>query len=356
MPLIDDHDVQKNYDLTKSFWQYFKPNRSGEIFDNYGNNWILFDENQFSIWLRQFESLIGTPIGRIIHNSATDCAEIVLSNIKSLKFKFFARKRLTKLLVERWKNFGWGKPFFTDNKIETKVFPSVATGFYLASKEIVDCCRYKIEWSQKSASVIHCIITEGNNSMSSPAAINIFPWTKSLSSNNPFPKKSFYLEQRELGWSIEGNINFMIPSEMINRTVSYASGYIKSLDSKLSKSWIITGFHERHSNSIICALETSKKLFLDGDDYIYLKDNNDWYSISNKYLESYGLISISECTQEDGFTILILPASPTFILCAGKLVGIWERAHGKVAKCKISASQDQIKLELSSLHDYSSAT
>ena len=352
MPLIDQNDLPKDWLINDLFWQYFEHNSIGDIVDKFGHYWVIFDEDHFSMWLRYFESFIGTPIGRIIHNSATDCAEIILSDINLMKIRFFAKKKFSNLISQRWGFFGWGRPCFKKNQVTTTVFASVSAGFFLASKEILDKCRYKIQWSQKSDVNIDFIISNGNNDMPIPQEIDLLPWHKKTSQKNKNSVNLYSLEKRDIGWSIDGKAKFVIPIELINRIIFNASGYAKSLHSDVANRWILTGFQSKYSNSLICALEASKKVFLHGDDYIYLSDENDWYSITNKHLNLLGLSSIIDVQISQNKTYFSMSVSETFALSVGKLVGLWERAYGKVAKCKIEFMQDKIHLELSSFLEY----
>ena len=51
-------------------------------------------------------------------------------------------------------------------------------------------------------------------------------------------------------------------------------------------------------------------------------------------------------------TIFEMNLSPSLPLSLGKLVGLWERANGKVAKCRIMLENQIVKIEISPLLEY----
>ena len=108
MPLTDDNIDTHDEQLTGTFWDTFNVQDSGEITDVYGNSWVIFHEEDFNKFIYHYESLISSPIGRILHNSAADCLELMMSPLRETRTKFFAKKRLHKSIKEVWELCGWG--------------------------------------------------------------------------------------------------------------------------------------------------------------------------------------------------------------------------------------------------------
>ena len=352
MPLIDDEFTTHDPELTENFWSIFTVNNDNSIVDSKLKSWILFQNLEFMKWIHCFESLVGIPIGRIVHNSAADAEEVSLSDFGEAKYRFFAHKKFRKDLENRWALFGWGSPLFPDSKIRTNLFPAVAAGFFLASKEKLETQRFKIEWNQYHETQINCKFTHIKDKIPPPKGIENLPWCRPFDVNKESRPPAFNLESQKVGWSVEGDSMFVIPCQFFNRLIGNVVGYGGDLESDLARKWDLNGIEENINQSLIYAFVATKEVFLQSNVHVYLQDKHSWYSVIKAHLNQYGLGGIVNISENNDSTIFVLKLLPSLPLTIGKLVGLWERAYGKESRCKISFENDSVELEISSLLEY----
>ena len=89
----------------------------------------MYLENELLNFISLLENNIAVPIGRILHNSAADSFELVLSPLKSINFGLFGKKKRSRLLSSYWETFGWGSYEGKNHSIKSNVFPSIISGF-----------------------------------------------------------------------------------------------------------------------------------------------------------------------------------------------------------------------------------
>ena len=143
-----------------------------------------------------------------------------------------------------------------------------------------------------------------------------------------------------------------MPCDFINRLIFNLGGYADKISSKLYDSWQLDGIDDRISGSFSNVLESFKELFLSGDVFVYLNEQNNWDSVISSHLNPFGLGSVKYLHNQndiDHFEVSLEPNAPIVI---GKLCGIWERANGKSSKCKIQISNTTISVQISSLLSY----
>ncbi len=352
MPLVEDNIDTHDEHLTRIFWDSFSLQKSGEILDDDNNSWVIFHEDEFNMLIYHYESLISSPIGRILHNSAADSLELIIANLATIRTRFFGKKRLNKMLVEVWKLCGWGINSFYNSTIKTNLFASVAAGFYLSTIELLEDCRYKLEWSQKFNHIIDFKRSNANNEIVSPKLIKSIPWAYFDDLKTSTIDNVVKLESQELGWSIEGRTSFLLPCDFFNRVILNSSGFVDELPLKVREKWDLVGFDKIYSNGLIAMLESSKEVFLSMDNFVYLRDERDWGETIVKHMAYYGYTTPELSKQDDLKTIFEMNLTPSLPLSLGKLVGIWERANGKVAKCRIILKNQIVKIEISPLLKY----
>lgn len=349
MPLVEDNIDTHDEHLTGTFWTTFSLQKSGAIIDDNSNTWVIFHEDEFNMLIYHYESIISSPIGRILHNSAADSLELINTDLATIRRKLFGKKRLNKILIDAWKLCGWGVNNFHDSTIKTNVFASVAAGFYLSTIELLENCRYKLEWSQKSSLVINFNRLPANNQMPSPNFLKSIPWAYLNDSQSSIIDSDVKLESQELGWSIEGRTSFLLPCDFFNRVIFNSSGLVKQFPQNILERWDLVGFNKLYSNGLIAMLEASKAVFLSNDNFVYLRDEGDWSKTIAKHMTYFGYAAPVFTNQEQSSTYFEMNLSPSLPLSLGKLVGLWERAHGKTAKCRIVLSSQSVKLEISPL-------
>lgn len=349
MPLVEDNIDTHDEHLTAIFWDRFSLQKSGGIIDDANNAWVIFHEDEFNMLIYHYESIVSSPIGRILHNSAADSMELINADLGPLRRKFFGKKRLNKVLVESWKLCGWGTNSFDDSTIKTNVFASVAAGFYLSSIELLESCRYKLEWSQKSNHIINFKRLPVHNEMPPPKLLNSIPWAYQNDFQGDINHNDIKLESKELGWSIEGRTSFLLPCDFFNRVIFNSSGFVKQFPQYILDRWDLIGFDEVYSNGLIAMLEASREVFLSNDNFVYLRDEGDWGKTISKHMTYFGYAAPVLTKQDHLSTYFEINLSPSLPLSLGKLVGLWERANGKTAKCRIVLCELIIKLEISPL-------
>ena len=352
MPLTDENIDTHDEQLTETFWDMFNVQNSGQITDFDGNYWVIFHEDDFNNLIYYYESIISSPIGRILHNSAADCLELIMSPLGDSKTKFFAKKRLHKSVKKVWELCGWGLNDFQKSTIDTNLFASVAAGFYLSSIELLENRRFKIEWSQKSNQVINFKQLDAKQEMPLPNLLNSIPWAYSkeiITTKNDIQVK---LESNEVGWSIEGRSSFLMPCDFFNRVIFNCSGFVEQFPQQISEKWNLLGFDGIYSNGFIAMLEASKKVFLSSDNFVYLMDEADWGQTIVRHMTYFGYTAPKFIKQNQSSTVFEFNLSPSLPLSIGKLVGVWERANGKSAKCSITLDNQTVKVEIFPLLEY----
>jgi hypothetical protein len=352
MPLTDDNIDTHDEQLTGTFWDTFNVQDSGEITDVYGNSWVIFHEEDFNKFIYYYESLISSPIGRILHNSAADCLELMMSPLRETRTKFFAKKRLHKSIKEVWELCGWGVNDFHNTTINTNLFASVAAGFYLSSIELLENRRFKIEWSQKSNQVINFKRLDTKQEMPLPNLLNSIPWAYSKEITTTKKRSEVKLESNELGWSIEGRTSFLMPCDFFNRIIFNCSGFVEQFPGQISEKWNLVDFDEIYSNGFIALLEASKKVFLSNDNFVYLMDEADWGPTIVRHMTNFGYVAPKLTKQDKYSTVFEFNLCPSLPISIGKLVGVWERANGKSAKCSITLDNLIVKVEIFPLLEY----
>ena len=349
MPLVEDNIDTHDEHLTVTFWDRFSLQKSGGIIDDNGNTWVIFHEDEFNMLIYHYESIISSPVGRILHNSAADSLELINADLHTIRRKFFGKKRLNKMLIDAWKLCGWGTNSFHDSTIKTNVFASVAAGFYLSTVELLESCRYKLEWSQQSNHIINFNRLTANNEMPPPNLIKSIPWAYQNDLSGGIIDSEVKLESHELGWSIEGRTSFLLPCDFFNRVIFNSSGFVKQFPQNILERWDLVGFDMVYSNGLIAMLEASKEVFLSNDNFVYLRDERDWSKTIANHMTYFGYAAPMLTKQDQSSTNFEMNLSPSLPLSIGKLVGLWERANGKTAKCRIVLSRQSVKLEISPL-------
>ncbi|MDG1548684.1 MAG: hypothetical protein P8Q94_01410 [Candidatus Poseidoniaceae archaeon] len=349
MPLVEDNIDTHDERLTGTFWDRFSLQKSGGIIDDDRNTWVIFHEDEFNMLIYHYESIISSPIGRILHNSAADSLELINADLANIRRKFFGKKRLKKILVNDWELYGWGVNNFHDSTMKTNVFASVAAGFFLSTIELMENCRYKLEWSQKSSLTINFKRLPANNEMPSPNLIKSIPWAYQNDLPSSIMNSDVKLESKELGWSIEGRTSFLLPCDFFNRVIFNSSGFVEQFPQNILERWDLVGFDKLYSNGLIAMLEASKEVFLSNDNFVYLRGEGDWSKTIDKHMTYFGYVAPVFTSQDQFSTNFEMNLSPSLPLSLGKLVGLWERANGKTAKCRIVLSTQSVKLAISPL-------
>ena len=346
MPIVDDERPLHDRGLTSKFHGHFSSGGNGRIVDSEGNYWYIVQENELLNFVSLLENNVGIPIGRILHNSAADSLELILSPLSNVKFGFFGNKKRGKLLSEYWDTFGWGEYNTREHTIISHVYPSIISGFYLSIVELEQGHRKKIQWKQLQDTIVKCELDQIDRKISPPQEILAMPWTKKTI-NQDFGL-DILLERQDVGWSINGRISYVLPCDMINRIIFNLGGYVRQVPSKVSEAWQLTGFDERIHGSFSQFAQSVKELFLRGDDFVYLNDQNDWDSVISTHLAPYGLGSVKFLKSQDNIDYFAVTLEPNAPLVIGKLSGIWERANGKQSSCQIYLSDTEINLQIRS--------
>ena len=350
MPVVDDENELHDRDLSTKFNQHFHRSTDDGIIDLSGNYWYLVQENELANFVSLFEGIIGVPMGRILHNSAADCLELILSPVSNMKFGMFASKKRNKLLSKYWKIFGWGRYDWKADSINTAVYASIISGFYLAVVEQQHGDRRKIQWRQLADNLIQCDVEEIQKTLPAPKSLPEMPWV--YQSKQSGTSINRLLESHDYGWSIDGKQSFVLPCDLINRIIFNSGGYVENLSRTTSQHWHVTGIDKRFSASMICVMQSFKEVFSASDVFVYLNEANNWESVISNHLVPFGLGSVQHVESAndiDVFTVKKMPNAPILI---GKLAGLWERANGKQSKCKIQLTDQDFLVNIQSLLGY----
>ena len=350
MPIVDDESHLHDDELTSKFQNHFSMSGNGRIIDSGGNYWYIVQENELLNFVSLLENNVGIPIGRILHNSAADAFELILSPLTSVNFGFFGKKKRGKLLNEYWDLFGWGAFNTKENTIISNVFPSIIAGFYLSLIEFEQGQRNRIQWKQLRDNIVKCELEKIDRQISPPQEILPMPWANKKM--NQDTGLDVLLERQDVGWSINGRISYVLPCDMMNRIIFNLGGHVGQVPSKVSDAWLLTGFDERIHESFSQFVQSQKELFLRGDDFVYLNDQNDWESVILTHLIPYGLGSVKFLKSQDDIDYFSVNLEPNAPMVIGKLSGIWERANGKESSCQIHLTDTEMNLKIRSRLDF----
>ena len=346
MPIVDDESPLHDDELTSRFQNHFSMSGNGRIIDSDGNYWYIFQENELLNFISLLENNVGIPIGRILHNSAADSFELILSPLTNVNFGFFGKKKRSKLLNGYWDTFGWGAYNAKEHSIISNVFPSIISGFYLSLMEFEQGHRSRIQWKQLRDNIVKCELEKIDRQISPPQEILAMPWAKKKM--NQDSGLDVLLERQDVGWSINGRISYVLPCDMMNRIIFNLGGYVDDVSSNISDTWQLTGFDRRIHGSFCKFAQSMKELFLSGDDFVYLNQQNDWNSVISTHLTPYGLGSVEFLKSQNDIDYFEVALEPNAPLLIGKLSGIWERANGKQSSCYICLSDTEISLQIQS--------
>ncbi len=346
MPIVDDEKTLHDDELTSKFRYHFSNGGNGRIIDINGNYWYIVQENELSNLISLLENNVGIPIGRILHNSAADSFELILSPLACVNFGFFGRKKRSKLLKEYWDTFGWGAYNAKDHSIISNVFPSIIAGFYLSIVEFEQGLRSRIQWKQLRDNIVKCELEQIDRKISPPQEILVMPWTRNRI--NQSSTVDNLLERQDVGWSINGRMSYVIPCDTMNRVIFNLGGYVEKISSNISDTWQLTGFDKRIHGSFSHFAQSMKELFLSGDDFVYLNEQNDWNSVISTHLAPYGLGSVEFLKSQNNIDYFEVALEPNAPLLIGKLSGIWERVNGKQSSCQVYLSNTEISLQIQS--------
>ena len=350
MPIVDDENQLHDVELTSRFQQHFSSGGNGRIIDAEGNYWYISQENELLNFVSLLESNIGVPIGRILHNSAADSFELILSPLSEINFGFFANKKRSKLLTNIWQIYGWGSYDNKNHNIITNLYPSIIAGFYLSLSEFEQGYRSRIQWRQVQDKLILCELEKLPKEISAPPKIECMPWNYTVHKQEI--GVGTLIERQEVGWTINGRVSYVLPCDFINRLIFNLGGYADKISSKLSDNWQLEGVDNRITGSFSNVVESFKELFLSGDVFVYLNEQNNWNSVISSHLSPYGLGSVSYLHTQDDIDHFEVSLEPNAPLVIGKLCGLWERANGKKSKCKIQISNKAISVQINSLLTY----
>ena len=350
MPIVDDESPLHDDELTSRFQNHFSMSGNGRIIDSDGNYWYIVQENELLNFISLLENNVGFPIGRILHNSAADSFELILSPLSKIKFGFFGKKKRGKLLNEYWGIFGCGSYNAKNHSIISNVFPSIISGFYLSLMEFEQGHRCRIQWKQLGDNIVKCELEKIDRKISPPQEILAMTWAKKKINHDS--GLDTLLERQDVGWSINGRISYVLPCDMMNRIIFNLGGYVGQVPSKVSDAWQLTGFDERIHGSFSQIAQTLKELFLSGEDFVYLNEHNDWDSVILTHLAPYGLGSVQFLKSQNDIDYFSVTLEPNAPLVIGKLSGIWERANGKESSCQIHLIDTEINFEIRSRLDF----
>ena len=329
MPLIENNSIPINKLLTTDFSKSFKLSHRGTIIDTDGNEWMMWNVDELNNWLRLFETNLGVPFGRKIHNCAADCEEIKLQTLGLKKRGLFKKNHNKNILLNRWRLLGWGVPYIWKNKIESNCMPSISAGFYLASKEYLEQKRFKIEWNQVSDKLVNVNLSHVGDELPLPNKLVEFPW--SLNSKRAMVAENipFELEEMTDNLVVDGEIMSVLPVDLFARIIHTSEGYGSEIGGSKFHSWICEGLTETQTFALTLTCQTSKEIFLNSDSHIFIQNINSWKDIIQYKLKRFGfgdITSVSGDEHNTRFAIEKSHGSPIFI---GMLVGMWERATDK---------------------------
>ena len=139
---------------------------------------------------------------------------------------------------------------------------------------------------------------------------------------------------------------------MVNRLIFNLGAYAEKLPSKVSEVWNLKGLDKRYCGSFLHIVQSLKELFLAGDEFVYLNEQNNWDLVIDSHLKPFGIGSVKFVKCEgnvDYFQVALEPNAPLVI---GKLAGLWERANGKKSSCNIILSDSIFQVEIKSSLTY----
>ena len=304
-------------------------------------------------WWTIFESNIGIPFGRKLFNSCVDEEEFQLIENNFFNTGWFKKKKNLKNLKSRWKLLGWGEIETESSQILTELPSSMGPGLALAAIENLNNSRFKAEWKQINNIEIKLELKADENILSTAKKFSKLPWNI-VSDSSIAEANYFELENRTLGWSVDGEPMVIIPSSIFSRLIGSTLGYETSISKEYLNSWNISGIDEKFSKPLILSAYSTFQLFIDSDKHVFIESNESWLPIVENYSSKWGwgnILSI-EKIDESGGVLIKSRINETLPIFIGLMIGIWHRSYGRSPKIGIDFEQNLCFIRIKSLHEY----
>ena len=353
MPLIDSSESLIDDYLTQEFNHRFSCFQNGQILDENGNPWMIWNLLELERWWSIFESNIGIPFGRKLFNSCVDEEEFQLYDIQLFNSGWFSKKKNLSKLSSRWEILGWGEIDVNNFEIRTNLPSGIGPGLALAAIEAYSKSRFKSEWKQKNLTDISLNLSPDPKILSIAKKHSSLPWH--LNSDQLVKKdKKFELELRSLGWSIDGEPMIILPVSLFSRLFHSSLGYETSMGEELLDSWNISGIEVRFSKPLIVAAYSTFQLFIDSDKHVYIESIDSWASFIELYCSNWGwgdAIELEDIDQTGGIKVKF-PVNENLPFFIGLVVGLWHRSYGRKPKVSVIFKDKLCFLTVESLLEY----
>jgi len=353
MPLVDPEDERHDSHLSETVNSQFTITESGHIIDHHGNSWMIWSLVELERWWNIFESTIGIPFGRKLFNSCCDEEEYLIAQCGLFVKGLFKNKRNRGSMHKRWQNLGWGILDINNAKIETMLPSTIAAGFAVAALESFQNKRFKSDWRQKNNTEIFLDLTLDEREIPLAQKHTKLPWFTNVNDQS-LRTLELELEDRTLGWSIEGEMSVLLPVSIFSRLFHSTIGLESSLTSGEISSWSIEGLDGRFCHPLIYASHSVYQLFIDSDKHVFADSKDSWTNLLEYFCNQWGWGGIQDLTFDSDSEIITFSVHTSEMLpfLLGRIVGIWERSYGKKPKITIIFSKEITTLKIESLLAY----
>lgn len=354
----DAHDSTASTKISTSIQEGFTCLSDGSIRDSSKHLFTVWRVMDFHRWWLAFESHAGVPLGRKLLNAATDHEEFFLNESSLFDIGWLMKKkRVNSLLNQRWMKMGWGQLLVSKQTIFSHLVAPVCSGFALATLEVLQSQRLKVQWRQVSNVQIQLDTDADLRSISSSPQPPNFDWDSIPSGTQPRQEHSLTLDLQanEHGWSHSGEQCFILPVGVLRRLFESVNMQGIQLPPDVFDYWELPeGFNSTHTVSLILASLAMDDMVSQSERPIYIQDLNSWSQLIEAYLKPFGFGSVESIQALDGqggVEFELLP-SPLLPLTIGLLVAFWQRGIGRKAKVKMMSKNDNWSFQITSFLSY----
>ncbi|MCH1423039.1 MAG: hypothetical protein L7U62_06080 [Candidatus Poseidoniaceae archaeon] len=334
----------------------FHLTENGLILDNDEQGWFVWNVTDFHRWWLSIETNTGLPLGRKLLNAAADHEEFLLSKGSTLDVGWFRSRRKQQAAIhKRWLLHGWGSFDIATSLITSSVFAPLCSGFSLATRELLDAKRLRVQWRQFSNSQIQLELEDAQRAFIPAPDPPEFIWNTAKPKVKIQNELELDLEVVSNGWAHAGERCCMIPVGVFTRFFESLSSQGIQLRPQWLDCWEFGAeFTDTVRAPLILTALAVDEMVSRGEQPIYIQGVESWKTLCAAYLKPFGFglpLRIQESDRSGG-VVFTLESCSQFPMLVGYLFSFWQRAHGRKAKISIQSEGTNWSVTITSLLSY----
>jgi len=180
-----------------------------------GHGLMLWGVDDFQRFRDALERAVDAPLGRKWLYAMADAEERIHSASPSVGW-FRKRHRRQEALRLRRQHMGWGVLDVATKTITHGVASFIEIGAALGHEEHMSGQRFNVEWDQPANSTLRYALKPRHVEMSAAPTPPLFQWSSSARPTNDTWDHGVVLDRRSVGWFINDQRCFFIPSTVIS--------------------------------------------------------------------------------------------------------------------------------------------